>query len=198
MANRTTDRHFGKRDSRQLTKSFSGGRRWNRLRFVACIVVVYLPVIVGCGTNRFQQELTVEEAAVKLANETIEGNYSLISTKELKQLLDSKEAILLVDTMPADSSYNKGHIAGAVNFMFPKDAIEEWNESTMGKQTIEEFEAMLGADKDRKIVFYCGFVKCARSHNGAAFAKELGYTNVFRHPGGIDAWRGAGYGLIAK
>ena len=41
------------------------------------------------------------------------------------------------------------------------------------------------------IVVYCGFVKCARSHNAAVFAQDLGYTNVKRYAGGIYAWRGA-------
>jgi rhodanese-related sulfurtransferase len=168
------------------------------MRFFTCLLLASLPAIVGCGTNRFEQELKTEEAAVKLTNETIEGNYPLIATADLKALLDSGESILLVDTMPTVASYNQGHLRGAVNFVFPKVVIDEWTESTMGEQKIEEYEAFLGEDKDRKIVFYCGYVKCPRSHNGAVFAKELGYTNVLRYPGGIDAWRGAGYELIAK
>ena len=51
----------------------------------------------------------------------------------------------------------------------------------------------LGPDKERLIVFYCGFVKCTRSHNAAAFAKKLGYKNVYRFPGGIFAWKGGDY-----
>jgi rhodanese-related sulfurtransferase len=42
-------------------------------------------------------------------------------------------------------------------------------------------------------VIYCGFVKCTRSHNGAAWAVRNGYTNVYRYPGGIFAWKGAKY-----
>nr|WP_278174850.1 rhodanese-like domain-containing protein [Edwardsiella ictaluri] len=52
---------------------------------------------------------------------------------------------------------------------------------------------MLGADKDRMLVFYCGFVKCARSHNAAMWARTLGYRHVYRLPGGITAWKEAGY-----
>jgi rhodanese-related sulfurtransferase len=58
---------------------------------------------------------------------------------------------------------------------------------------MEDFAAFLGADKDKTIVFYCGFVKCTRSHNAALFAKKLGYKNVYRFPGGIFAWKGADY-----
>ena len=198
MANQSIGCFPGQRGHQRMTTYHSTSPRWVIVRSVTCLLLASLPGIVGCGTNRFQQELKIEEAAVKLTNETVQGNYPLIATAELKALLDSGETILLVDTMPTVASYNKGHIPGAVNFVFPKVVIDEWNESSMGEQTIEEYEALLGEDRDRKIVFYCGYVKCPRSHNGAVFAKELGYTNVLRYPGGIDAWRGAGYGLIAN
>ncbi len=42
-------------------------------------------------------------------------------------------------------------------------------------------------------MFYCGFAKCTRSHNGAMWAMKLGYQNVYRCPGGIKAWLEAGY-----
>jgi rhodanese-related sulfurtransferase len=57
----------------------------------------------------------------------------------------------------------------------------------------EKFEKLLGPDKNRKIVIYCGFTKCTRSHNAAMWAVKLGYTDVYRHPGGIKAWLEAGY-----
>ena len=68
--------------------SFSGG-----------VLVLSLVVLCGCGTNRFQQELQTEEAAVKLVNETLEGDYGLLDTAELKALVDSDEAFLLVDAI---------------------------------------------------------------------------------------------------
>ena len=52
---------------------------------------------------------------------------------------------------------------------------------------------LLGSDKNRLIVFYCGFVKCGRSHNAAMWAVKLGCANVYRHPGGIKAWKEAKY-----
>ena len=39
---------------------------------------------------------------------------------------------------------------------------------------------------------YCGFTKCGRSHNAAVWAKKLGYTNVYRAPGGITVWKDMG------
>lgn len=172
---------------------------WNVVfRPSAVLVAAFCLLATGCGTNKFEQEVQTEEAAIKLTKETIDGDYQLISTAELKNLVDGKEDFLLIDAMPADDSYNKGHIAGAVNFLFPKEVLDSWKEGSIGGKSLEDYEELLGEDKDRLIVTYCGFVKCARSHNAAAFARELGYTNVRRHPGGIYAWKGAGQELTTE
>ena len=52
---------------------------------------------------------------------------------------------------------------------------------------------VLGPRKDRPIVFSCEFTRCGRSHNGAFWARKLGYTDVYRHPGGLKAWRQADF-----
>jgi thiosulfate/3-mercaptopyruvate sulfurtransferase len=198
MPKQASNRPCGQRNDRRIDNSHAKCTRRVLVRAFAGLTLAFWPCLIGCGTNRFQQELKIEEAAIKLTKETIAGNYPLIATAELKALLASDETILLVDTMPAASSYNQGHIPGALNFVFPKVVIDEWNQTTMGDRSMSDYEAFLGEDKDRKIVFYCGYVKCPRSHNGAVFAKELGYTNVVRYPGGIDAWRGAGYKLATN
>ena len=65
----------------------------------------------------------------------------------------------------------------------------------MDEKTKAAFEKMLGPNKDRLIVFYCGFTKCTRSHNGTMWAVKLGYKNVYRQPGGIKGWDEAGYSV---
>ncbi len=159
------------------------------------LAVVCVTALIGCGTNRFEQELQTEEAAIKLANETLQGNYQLVSTKDLVTMLDDGQDFLLIDAMPAEESFNKGHIPQAVNFAFPKEVMDGWDDDAMEGRKQEDFEKLLGDDKDRTIVVYCGYVKCARSHNAAVCARELGHTNVYRYPGGIYAWRGAGKAL---
>ena len=49
-----------------------------------------------------------------------------------------------------------------------------------------------GPNKKYKIVVYCGFVGCARSHVAAKYLVDNGYTNVYRYGGGIQAWVDAG------
>ncbi len=155
-------------------------------------VITIALTCVGCGTNKFEQEVTIEASSVKFAREAVSGQYPIASTTEVKKLLDDGTECLLLDAMPAASSFNKAHIPGAVNFEFPKEPMSDWTEETMPGRTQEAYQKLLGEDLDRLVVVYCGFVKCARSHNAAIFAKQLGYTNVQRYAGGIYAWRGAG------
>ena len=161
-------------------------------RWLQFTVLAIAAVCVGCGTNKFEQELTIEASSVKFAREAAAGDYPILSTSEVKKLTDDGTECLVLDAMPAASSFDKAHIPGAVNFEFPKEPMDAWTEETMPGRTKEAFQTVLGDDLDRLIVVYCGFVKCARSHNAAIFAKELGYTNVKRYAGGIYAWRGAG------
>jgi thiosulfate/3-mercaptopyruvate sulfurtransferase len=142
----------------------------------------------GCGKVTGGKELDTEKIAVNFCQEVERGGYQIVTTLDLKAWIDAKKDLLIVDTMPFADSYKKNHIPGAVNFEFPIPEVTDMDDKKKG-----DFEKLLGPDKDKQLVFYCGFVKCTRSHNGAMWAKKLGYTNVYRHPGGIKAWLEAGY-----
>jgi thiosulfate/3-mercaptopyruvate sulfurtransferase len=145
------------------------------------------------GKDKFEEELEKEQGAVKLVREIQRGGYDVVTTEELKKMLDGKKDILVIDTMPFEDSYKKEHVPGAVQFLFPIPYMLTWDAKETGGKIIEDYKALLGPDTERTIVIYCGFVKCTRSHNGAAWAKKLGYKNVYRYPGGIFAWKGAKY-----
>lgn len=159
------------------------------------VLLACAAILAGClgAEDKFAREVTKEAEAVKLTRETIKGGYDLLTVADLKELMDNKSDMLIIDTMPLEASYEKNHIPGAVQFLFPIKPMATWNtEETAGK-TEAEYIKLLGPDKDKLIVVYCGFVKCGRSDNGAVWAKKLGYTNVKRLPGGIFAWKGAEY-----
>lgn len=158
-------------------------------------VTAAIALAVGCGQNKFQREVETESAAVKLARETAAGDYELVTTEELKALIAAGDDFALIDAMPYEDSFKKEHLAGAKNFLFPKDAVDtdDWDADACDGKSQDDFAALLGDDKDALIVTYCGFVKCARSHNAAAWARQMGYTNVKRYAGGIYAWKGAGH-----
>jgi rhodanese-related sulfurtransferase len=149
----------------------------------------------GFGTNKFEQEVTKEQEAVKLTREVQQGGYGVLTAEELKGMIAAGKDMLIVDTMPYEDSYKKNHIPGAKQFLFPIPEMKEWDTKETDGKSVEEFKTLLGPDKGKTIVFYCGFVKCSRSHNGAVWAKKLGYTNVLRQPGGVFSWKGAGYPL---
>lgn len=163
------------------------------LVFMATLIFTVSPGFAFLGDDKFEQEKEKEKGAIKLAREVLSGGYGLVSTEELKQMIDNKEDFLLIDTMPFEDSYKKNHIPGAEQFLFPIPEMASWDTTLTDNRSVDDFLSLLGDDRQRKIVFYCGFVKCTRSHNGALWAVKQGYTNVYRHPGGIFAWKGAGY-----
>lgn len=165
--------------------------------------LVLMMTVVGlvcCGfifqavaADQFEKEIEKETGAVKLVREVQRGGYDLVTTSELKEWMDAGKEILIIDTMPYEDSYKKVHLPGAKQFLFPIPDMNEWNTAETDGKTEEEYRKLLGANTDKLIVVYCGFVKCTRSHNGAAWAKKMGYKNVYRYSGGIFAWKGAGY-----
>ena len=161
------------------------------LLFLVCGAFVF-----GVATSGFcwgKKELETEASAVKLVREVERGGYKIVTTDELKAWIDQNKDMVIVDTMPYEASYKKNHVVGAVQFLFPIPDMDTWNTGETAGKNKEDYEKLLGADKNKTIVVYCGFVKCTRSHNGAAWARKLGYNNVYRYPGGIKAWQEAKY-----
>jgi thiosulfate/3-mercaptopyruvate sulfurtransferase len=157
--------------------------------WVLCLCCAFLVTTAGNGMAAWgSKELETEKTAVNLTKEVMKGGYKIVSTEELKGWIDSKKDMLIIDTMPYEDSYKKEHVPGAVQFEFPKEEVLNFDDKTKAA-----FQKMLGANKDRLIVFYCGFTKCGRSHNGATWATKMGYKNVYRYPGGIKAWGEADY-----
>ncbi|WP_027715461.1 rhodanese-like domain-containing protein [Desulfuromonas sp. TF] len=159
-----------------------------KIMLIIAVLLVAFSATGAFANDWFKDNLTVEKAAVTFTREVERGGYQIVTTEELKDWIDTGKPMLIIDTMPYEASYKKNHIPGAVPFEFPIPEMAEIDDSTKVK-----FLELLGPDKNRQIVFYCGFTKCTRSHNGAMWAKNLGYTNVYRHPGGILAWKQAGY-----
>lgn len=148
------------------------------------------------ATNVFAwgaKELETEKNAITFSAEVERGGYKVVSTPELKKWLDEKKDLLIVDTMPYADSYKKNHIPGAMHMEFPIPEMKSIDDKTKTAMV-----KLLGTDKSRLIVFYCGFTKCTRSHNAAMWAVKLGYKNVYRLPGGVKAWKESDYQLATS
>lgn len=160
------------------------------------VALASLALVTGCTNPQkvgvSQANVQAEFLAMKACAEKERGGYNLISVKDLKAKLDGKVDMVVADTMPFEASYKKEHIPTAVQFEFPVPEMK-----TMDSEMEKQYQDLLGPDKDKMIVVYCGFVKCGRSHNGAMWAVKLGYSNVYRCLGGIRGWKEAGYPVEA-
>jgi rhodanese-related sulfurtransferase len=142
----------------------------NKMMVVSVLVLGLCFVFSGAVLAAWgDKELETEKVAVTFYKEVTRGGYKIVATEELKGWVDQKKDMLLVDTMPFEDSYKKQHIPGAVNFVLPIPEMTQMDDKTKA-----EFEKLLGPNKDRLIVFYCGFTMCTRSHNGAMWAVKLG------------------------
>ena len=169
---------------------------WTRTLSLITLLVVGLahPAAAFLG-NKFEKEVEKEAGAVKLSREVQRGGYDLVTTAELKQWMDDGKQMVIVDTMPYEASYKKNHVPGAEQFLFPIPDMPSWDTNETAGKTQDDYRQLLGSDMEKPVVIYCGFVKCTRSHNGAAWAVKLGYKNVYRYSGGVFAWKGAKYPL---
>jgi rhodanese-related sulfurtransferase len=165
---------------------------WAKTVIILC-VFVFMGTGVVMAADKFEEEFNGEKNSIALYNQTKAGGYKLVGTEELKSWIDAKKDMLIIDTMPYEDSYKKEHVPGAKQFLFPIPDMKTWDAKETAGKSEQDFVQMLGPDKNQLVVIYCGFVKCTRSHNGATWAVKKGYTNVYRYPGGIFAWKGAKY-----
>jgi thiosulfate/3-mercaptopyruvate sulfurtransferase len=162
---------------------------WRKGIWALIAAVVFLLSWTGNSPAAWgTKELETDKIAVTFAKEVDRGGYKVVGTEELKGWIDQKKDLLIVDTMPYEASYKKQHVPGALQMEFPIPEMTRLDDAAKAA-----LEKLLGHNKDRLVVFYCGFVKCTRSHNGAMWAVKLGYRNVYRYPGGIKAWTEADY-----
>jgi rhodanese-related sulfurtransferase len=105
------------------------------------------------------------------------GNLHAVSVVHLKQLIDAKTPLTLVDARPKDRKYDKGHIPGAISLP----------DSQFDKLAAER----LPADKASPLLFYCDGLACKLSNDSAEKAIRFGYTNVKVVPEGYPGWEAA-------
>jgi rhodanese-related sulfurtransferase len=172
------------------------------------------------GTAEKGDERAIESAAMNLYNDTVAGKYQLVGTDDLYASVTAGEDMVIVDTMP-DWSWKAQHIPGAINVecgdngpngTFTEDqqkALVDQVKAAANVKTVKKYynkktkkwqtKKIKGAKtkteikSNKKIVVYCGFVKCRRSHEAAQYLVKQGFKNVYRYPGGIYAWLDAGY-----
>ena len=126
------------------------------LMIAGILVILLAGPAAALFKNKFEQEVETETGAVKLVREVQQGGYDVVTTAELKQWIDSGKDMVIVDTMPYDASYKKNHVPGAVQFLFPIPEMTQWNTRETDGKSQEDFINLLGSDKNKIIVIYCG------------------------------------------
>lgn len=102
------------------------------------------------------------------------GSFPEIDLDDLKAAIAAKE-VTVID-VNGTTSYEQGHIPGAINYIADKD----------------DLAAKLPSDKGALIVAYCGNENCGAYAQAAEAAKNLGYTNVKHFKPGLAGWKAAG------
>ncbi|RAX53123.1 hypothetical protein CCY99_05900 [Helicobacter sp. 16-1353] len=136
----------------------------------------------------------VEDAKALISRSNI-SEYKLIKTDDVKQNLDNAIIIATID--------DSRKIPNAKTFTFAKSiSLNEdgsgwnWNADSMG-QNLDDFKKILGDDKDKLIIFYDSgediFSPAGSAHTALIWAKHLGYNNIARVVGGLNAWVDKGY-----
>lgn len=113
-------------------------------------------------------------SALVLTSAAFAGEYPDISIAELKKAIAEKK-VTVVD-VNGTSSFEKGHIPGAIDYRAKKG----------------DFAKLLPSDKGSLVVAYCGGPTCGAYAAAAKNASELGYTNVKHLSAGISGWLQAG------
>ena len=149
------------------------------------------------SVTTIKNEVDAELFAKALSDQVKKGKYKLVDTATLKKWVDKKSAVV-VDTMPK-GWFAQRHIPGAVQ---ATAGGEDGSKAPLFKMTKAEKTKLLKVvkkatkgNKNKKVVLYCGFTKCQRSHQAAMYLKAKGYKNVYRYAGGISAWVDAKYDI---
>ena len=87
--------------------------------------------------------------------------------------IPKRDDVMIVDSSPTARMYDVGHVPTAVSIPDRK---------------FDDMAGMLPQDKSMQLIFYCGGLKCALSHNSAFKAEKLGYSNIKVYAAGYPDW----------
>lgn len=127
---------------------------------------------------------TVVLVAVSLlatAARSAENEHPVVTTEQLRTMMDEKKVFLLVDTRTAEE-FEEAHIKGAIS---------------IPEKVFEEKLALLPGERNALIVLYCNGVKCGKSKKAAKKAEAAGYRNLQIYAEGFPVWEEKGLAIVA-
>lgn len=118
----------------------------------------------------------------RASQEAAESGYRLVDDAELDKLLGSPNPPLIIDVRPS-YEFEEAHLPGAKNLEFHLG-----HRNSLDAATRQAFLKLAGDDPSRRVIFYCRSFRCLRSAIAASWAVRLGFSNVWRYPGGYHGW----------
>lgn len=94
-------------------------------------------------TQKISNEVDAEKIAIRLHDTTVEGGYGLIDTATLTKMVEDKEDVVIIDTMP-EGWYNAHHIPGAICSEVGKKAPEFLFEGTQKADLLKAVNKAVG------------------------------------------------------
>ncbi len=99
--------------------------------------------------------------------------------EKIKNIPPDTTNFTLIDSRPR-APYLEGTIPGAINIPYPK------------LKGAKDKVALLGKDKNRELIFFCGGEHCNLAPGSAIEAKNAGYKNIKVYHEGFPTWRDQG------
>ena len=112
-----------------------------------------------------------------------------VSTRELRQIIESRSALILDARPPME--YAVSHIPGALNV-----APQPGRPAHLYISDVAEVGRLLGGAKDKPLVLYCNGPFCGKTKRLGAELVEAGHGNVRRYQLGAPGWRTLGGGAM--
>ena len=139
---------------------------------IACILLstISLSILYTPSLNHHSVK-QLESSSHNLAT----NGYIIVNVSEAKQMIESNPNLVIVDVRTREE-YESGHIENAVSIPF------------------NEFEERIDElNKEKETLVYCLGLGCWRSPTASQILVDNGFVSVYNMPGGITAWRDAGY-----
>ncbi|NVN98088.1 MAG: rhodanese-like domain-containing protein [Geobacteraceae bacterium] len=126
--------------------------------------------------------LLLSLCTVSFAAEKSKDGFTIVTSEELKALVESKSANLAVIDARSEQEYQEAHIQGAISIPL---------------NVLEKDAAALNQGKNSRLVFYCNGIKCGKSGKSALIARSQGYTDISLYADGMPVWEEKGYPIYA-
>ncbi len=154
------------------------------MAFITVAALAYITMSIIFGLGRGGDQPPSAAIAPTVANwptstpDPEVANFPRISVAALKQLLDSKANIQILDNS-SDEEFNKAHLPGAVHFQ-------------LADITLRSGEL----DPNRPIVLYCNCTAEQVSITVGRALRARGFSDLRVLQGGLKGWQQAGYAVI--